>query len=467
MSKLCSDLRQAIVSAGLRDGMTVSFHHHLRNGDYVLNMVLQEAAQLGIRDLTVNASSLFDCHQPLIDHIRNGVVTGLITDYVSAGIGRAISGGILKKPVTFLTHGTRPSNILNGNHHIDIAFLAAPTSDCEGNCSGKYGPSACGSLGYAFADAQRADRVVIISDNLVEYPLPDPSITEDLVDFVVKVEAIGNPAGIVSGTTQMPKDPIALKIADYAAQAIHASGLVKDGFSFQTGAGGASLAVADHIKRIMLRENIHGSYALGGITGYMVDMLESGCFQAIQDVQCFDLEAVRSIRENPKHIEITAAQYASPTARSTAASHLDVVVLWATQIDTDFNINVHTDSNNLIMGGSGGHTDVAAEAKLTVIVAPLSRARMSIVVDRVFTVSTPGSDVDLLVTQYGIAVNPRRPELKAALESARLPVADIQALQRLAVSLNGPAKPFQPPKDHVVAQVFGRNNQVQDLIYGI
>ncbi len=467
MSKLCSDLRQAIVSAGLRDGMTVSFHHHLRNGDYVLNMVLQEAAQLGIRDLTVNASSLFDCHQPLIDHIRNGVVTGLITDYVSAGIGRAISGGILKKPVTFLTHGTRPSNILNGNHHIDIAFLAAPTSDCEGNCSGKYGPSACGSLGYAFADAQRADRVVIISDNLVEYPLPDPSITEDLVDFVVKVEAIGNPAGIVSGTTQMPKDPIALKIADYAAQAIHASGLVKDGFSFQTGAGGASLAVADHIKRIMLRENIHGSYALGGITGYMVDMLESGCFQAIQDVQCFDLEAVRSIRENPKHIEITAAQYASPTARSTAASHLDVVVLGATQIDTDFNINVHTDSNNLIMGGSGGHTDVAAEAKLTVIVAPLSRARMSIVVDRVFTVSTPGSDVDLLVTQYGIAVNPHRPELKAALESARLPVADIQALQRLAVSLNGPAKPFQPPKDHVVAQVFGRNNQVQDLIYGI
>lgn len=65
----------------------------------------------------------------------------------------------------------------------------------------------------------------------------------------------------------MPKDPIALKIADLAAQAIDASGLLKDGFSFQTGAGGASLAVAEYLKQIMLRKNIKGSFALGGITG--------------------------------------------------------------------------------------------------------------------------------------------------------------------------------------------------------
>ena len=274
-----------------------------------------------------------------------------------------------------------------------------------GNCSGKYGPSACGSLGYAFADAMKADRVVVITDNLVDYPLAGASITEDYVDFVVRVDAIGNPAGIVSGTTRMPKDPIALKIADYAAQAIDASGLLREGFSFQTGAGGASLAVADYVKRIMEQKNVKGSFALGGITGYMVDMLQAGLFQAIQDVQCFDLRAVESIRENPKHQEITAAQYASPTAKSTAASNLDVVVLGATQIDTDFNVNVHTDSNGYIIGGSGGHTDVAAEAKLTVIVAPLSRARMSIVVDKVLTVSTPGESVDFLVTQYGIAVS--------------------------------------------------------------
>lgn len=467
MTKLCNDLRQAITNAGLKDGMTISFHHHLRNGDYVVNMVLAQAAQMGFKSLTINASSLFDCHQPLIGHIKSGLVTGIETDYISAGVGRAISEGIMEKPVVFRSHGTRPADILSGKSHIDVAFIAAPTSDEMGNCTGKYGSSACGSLGYAFADAMCADKVIIITDNLVPYPLTDASISENYVDFVVKVEAIGDPAGIVSGTTRMPKDPIALIIADYAARAIESSGLLKDGLSFQTGAGGASLAVADYLKRIMLAKNIHGSYALGGITGYMVDMLESGCFQAIQDVQCFDLRAVQSLRENPKHFEITAARYASPTAKSTAASSLDVVVLGATQIDTDFNVNVHTDSNGYIIGGSGGHTDVAAGAKLTIIVAPLSRARMAIVVDKVLTVSTPGHFVDLLVTQYGIAVNPARPELKTRLEAARLPVVDIHELRRMAVDINGPAALFAPKKERVVGQVLGLNSEISDLIYAV
>ncbi len=467
MRKLCENLRTAMEKAGLQSGMTISFHHHLRNGDYVLNMVLEAAAEMGLRDLTVNASSVFDCHAPLVDHIKNGVVTGLEANYISAAVGKAISEGVLAKPVIFRSHGTRPSDIMTGRSHIDVAFVAAPTSDTMGNCSGKYGPSACGSLGYAFADAQCADKVVIVTDNLVDYPLTDASITENYVDFVVKVDAIGDPRGIVSGTTRMPKDPIALKIADYAAQAIDASGLLKEGFSFQTGAGGASLAVADYVKRIMLERKIQGSFALGGITGYMVDMLEAGCFKAIQDVQCFDLRAVQSIRENSKHMEITAAQYASPTAKSTAASNLDVVVLGATQIDTDFNVNVHTDSNGYIIGGSGGHTDVAEEAKLTVIVAPLSRARMSIVVDKVLTVSTLGKSVDLLVTQYGIAVNPGRPELAEALKAAHLPVKDIRDLRKMAVEINGPANPSIHLTDRVVGNVLGRNSQIQDVIYAV
>ena len=248
-----------------------------------------------------------------------------------------------------------------------------------GNCSGKYGPSACGSLGYAFADAMKADKVIVVTDYLMDYPMTDASITEDYVDYVVKVDAIGNPKGIVSGTTRMPKDPIALKIAELAAQAIDASGLLKDGFSFQTGAGGASLAVADYVKRIMLQRNIKGGYALGGITGYMVDMLEAGCFQAIQDVQCFDLRAVQSIRENHKHMEITAAQYASPQAKSTAASNLDVVVLGATEIDTDFNVNVHTDSNGFIIGGGVifGVTGGVTEAVLRRLAADHDPATLS------------------------------------------------------------------------------------------
>ena len=465
MRKICDNLRDAIQRSGLTDGMTVSFHHHLRNGDYVLNLVLAEIAAMGFKDINVNASSMFDIHEPIFDHVKNGVVTGIETDYVSARIGKHISRGELPKPVIFRTHGGRPSDILRDASPIDVAFIAAPTADTMGNCSGKYGKSACGSLGYAFADAMKAKKVVVVTDNLVPYPMTDPSITEDYVDFVVQVDAIGDPRGIVSGTTQMPKDPIALKIAETASRAIEASGLLVDGFSFQTGAGGATLATADYVKRIMIEKGIKGSFALGGITGYMVDMLEAGCFEAIQDVQCFDLKAVESIRTNPRHMEITAAHYADPRGKSTAASNLDVVMLGATQIDTDFNVNVHTDSNGYIMGGSGGHTDVAEEAKLTIIAAPLSRARLSIVVDKVMTVSTPGKTVDMLVTQFGIAVNPNRSELAERLREAKLNVVDIRDLRAMAVSINGEAKPYERVSDKVVAVVLGRNGEQQDVIY--
>ena len=307
-SKLVNSIREAVRLSGLKDGMTVSFHHHLRNGDFVLNLVMDEIARQGIRDLTVNASSLFDAHAPLLSHIENQVVTQLQTNYMAAGLGRAISQGCMEKPVQFRTHGGRPSDISLGRTPIDVAFIAAPTADPMGNCSGKYGPSACGSLGYAFADAMYAKKVVVITDNLVPYPLQDWSIPENYVDFVVRVDAIGNPKGIVSGTTQITRDPVGLVMASHAAQVIKHSGLLKDGFSFQTGAGGASLAAAKFLKDIMLEERIQGSFGLGGITGYMVDMLQAGCFQSLMDVQCFDLKAVESIRSDPRHQEISSMQ---------------------------------------------------------------------------------------------------------------------------------------------------------------
>ena len=267
MSKVVNSIKEVVALAGIRDGMTVSFHHHLRNGDFVLNMVMEEIAAQGHKDIYINASSLFDVHVPVLEHIKNGVVTGISADYIAAGVGRAISQGIMEKPVQFRTHGGRPSDIKKGVSPIDVAFIAAPTADTMGNCSGKYGKSACGSLGYAFADAMFAKKVVVITDNLVPYPLQDFSISEDWVDYVVPVEAIGNPKGIVSGTTQITRDPVGLVMAAHAAKVIEHSGLLKDGFSFQTGAGGASLAAAKFLKDIMLEKQIQGSFGLGGITG--------------------------------------------------------------------------------------------------------------------------------------------------------------------------------------------------------
>ena len=308
--------------------------------------------------------------------------------------------------------------------------------------------------------------MIVITDNLVPYPMQDYSISEDYVDYVVAVDAIGDPKGIVSGTTQITRDPVGLVMASHAAQVIAHSGLLKDGFSFQTGAGGASLAAAKFLKDIMLKEGIQGSYGLGGITGYMVDMLHAGCFKSLLDVQCFDLKAVESIRTDPRHMEISAMRYASPSSKSAAVDSLDVVILGATEIDTDFNVNVHTDSNGYIMGGSGGHSDTAAGAKLSMIIAPMFRARLPIVTDHVKCISTPGKDIDVLVTQGGIAVNPKNKELTEKLIAAGLPIVDIHELKEKTERITGAPRQV-PHGDRVVAEVISRYGDLQDQIYSV
>ena len=142
--KLVASIREAIIASGLKDGMTVSFHHHLRNGDVVLNMVMEEIANLGIKDLVLNASSVFDIHAPALEeHIQNHVVRKINTNYMSAGLGHRISEGLMEEPVEFRTHGGRPRDIALGNTPIDVAFIAAPAADtwqcsCGNTASGKF-----------------------------------------------------------------------------------------------------------------------------------------------------------------------------------------------------------------------------------------------------------------------------------------------------------------------------------------
>ena len=466
-NKCVSSLSEAIRLSGLRDGMTVSFHHHFREGDRLLNQVMLEIEKMGIRDLTINASSLFNVHAPVVmELIRKGVVTGIETNYMTGGFGQEISRGILKKPVVFRSHGGRDAALWTGEAHIDVAFIGAPTADPMGNMAAATGPAACGTLGYAYMDAVKADKVIAVTDNLVPYPALPISIPEQYVDYVVKVDQIGDPNGIVSGATKITKDPVALCIARYTASVIEHSGRLDEQFVFQTGAGGISLAAAHFLKELMLRKGVQGAAVIGGITSYCVDLLESGCFRSILDTQCFDLKAIKSIQNDPRHTEMSIFQYASPVARSTAADSLSAVILGATEIDLDFNVNVHTNSSGYIIGGSGGHTDVAAGADITIITAPLIRARQPIVSEHVTTVSTPGKHIDVLATQYGIAVNPLRPELQDRLKKAGLPIVSIERLKQIADELCGIPQPA-PTTDIPVAEVLYRTKEHQDWIYKV
>src|SRR3954468_14474304 len=266
-SKVLPSIRAAIEACGLRDGATVSFHHHLRNGDDVIRAVMAEIAALGLRDIGVAASSLFPVHAPLVEHIRSGVVTGIASGYISGPVAEAIVRGWLAAPARMHTHSGRAPAIQTGDTPIDVPFVAAPTADVYGNLNGVEGKSACGTLGYPMVDVKHADRVVAITDNLVPYPACPIDITQEDVDYVVPVESIGDPRQIVSGSTRVTDKPEGLKIAATAAQVIAASGLLTDGFSFQTGAGGVSLAVAACLKDVMATRGIVGSFAAGGITG--------------------------------------------------------------------------------------------------------------------------------------------------------------------------------------------------------
>ena len=387
--KVLDNLDQVFDKLDLKDGMTISFHHHLRNGDHVLNMVLEGLAKRGLKDLTVAASSIFPIHEPLVEHIENGVVTGLVSNYISGPVAETISKGKLKKPAIMQTHGGRARAIESGDLHIDVAFIAAPTVDTYGNINGVYGDAACGTLGYAISDAEYADKTIAITDNLVPFPACPIQISQVFVDYVVRVESIGDPKGIVSGTTKITKEPVALIIAKRAAEVIKASGLVKEGMSFQTGAGGTSLAVAAELKEIMQREGVVGSFASGGITGYLVEMLEEGLFKTLFDVQCFDLRAIDSFRNNPTHQAMPASMYGNPHTKGAVVNCLDIMILGATEIDTAFNVNVTTGSNGVVMGGSGGHSDTAAGAKLSIVVTNLMKSRIPIIKDQVTTITTP------------------------------------------------------------------------------
>jgi citrate lyase subunit alpha/citrate CoA-transferase len=461
--KLVATIDQVIEAAGLRDGMTISFHHHFRNGDYVLNMVVEAIARRGIKGLTLAPSSLNDVNDVIIPYIEQGVITAIETSGARGKLGRLITAGKLAKPVVIRSHGGRARAIEAGELKIDVAFIGAPCCDTYGNINGIDGKSACGSMGYAMIDAACADTVIAITDNLVAHPLLPVSIPQTNVDYIVVVNSIGDPKGIASGALRISRDPRELLIAEYATGVIEHSGYFKDGYSLQLGSGGASLAAAKFIAEKMQAQGITASFGIGGITAPFVEMLEEGLLQMIYDVQDFDVASIKSIKNNAKHMEMSASFYANPHNRGPIVNCLDVVILSATEIDVDFNVNVITDSNGVVMGASGGHSDAAAGAGLAIVVAPLLRGRLPMVLDKVHTVVTPGESVDVVVTERGVAINPRRKDLLENLHGKGLPVFTIEELQKMAHDLTGKPEPVAVT-DEVVAVVEYRDGTIIDVI---
>lgn len=463
--KRLDSILEAVRLSGLKDGMTVSFHHHLRNGDRVVVQVMEAIHSLGIRDLHLAASGLFACQDALAPMIEDGTITRISVSTFGPGeIAKAISHGKLKHPAVMYTHGGRSRAIEAGELHIDVAFIAAPACDCRGNLNGSHGKSACGCLSYAYADAAYADCVVAVTDNLVGYPCVPAEIHEDLVDYVVTVDSLGDPAGIVSGAMKVTQDPRQLEIAQVTAELLDRAGYLREGMSFQTGIGSISLAVASKVGDIMRAKGIRGSFGSGGISGYMADMLEEGLFRSLWDVQCFDLRAVENLRDDPRHLIMSGSQYANPENKGCVVDRLDIVILGALEVDTDFNLNVTTGSDGTIRSASGGNADTAAGSRISLVVSSLmKKGGRSLVRGWVTTVTTPGETVDCVVTDYGIAINPRRMDLLEALRGSGLNLVPIERLHEIALGL-GAVEETPVVGDRIVGIVEYRDGSVIDVV---
>jgi len=213
----------------------------------------------------------------------------------------------------------------------------------------------------------------------------------------------------------------------------------------------------------MLERGITGSFGVGGMTGVFAEMMEEGLFKMMFDVQSFDIPAIDSIKKNSNHLEMSASYYANPHNSGAIVNNLDAVILSATEVDVDFNVNVITDSNGVIMGASGGHSDTAAGAKLTIVVAPLLRGRLPMVKDAVHTVVTPGETVDAIVTERGIAINPKRVDIIDNLKNSGLPIMSIHELKDIAYKLCGKPEAIQL-SDEIVGVVEYRDGTIIDVI---
>ena len=171
-------------------------------------------------------------------------------------------------------------------------------------------------------------------------------------------------------------------------------------------------------------------------------MLEDGLTDYILDGQTFDLEGVRSMRENPGHLNTSPFTSYNYHGKGNFASMVDVVVLGATEVDVDFNANVVTHSDGRLLHGIGGWQNCLS-AHCTVLALPSLRDRIPVVVDRVTTLCGPGELIDVVATERGLCINPAREDLLEAARSTSVPILEIRDLKRQVDRLCGgpPAAP--------------------------
>ena len=213
----------------------------------------------------------------------------------------------------------------------------------------------------------------------------------------------------------------------------------------------------------MREKNIHMSFGAGGMSKPMCDLLEEGLVNCLLDTQDFDVPSIENLISNPKHYSITTKEYADPFCKGAVVNKLDFVILGTLEADIHFNCNVVVSSEGELMGAQGGHPDTAAGAKCTIVITPLLQGRIPTIRNQVTTVTTPGETVDVIVTDYGIAINPKRQDLLEVAENAHLPIKTIEELRDIAYHMAKEPVPLEY-EEKVVAIIEARDGTIMDVV---
>ena len=459
-SSKVTNLPDALKKCGLEDGMTLSFHHQLRNGDFVINQTLEAVRNLGVKNIMMAQTAIFNVHNPVIDFIKGGTVNR-IEGSLNGAVGDYVSRNPLPYPVVLRSHGGRWAAVKTGEIHIDIAVIAASAADERGNATGVIGESAFGPISYSQVDSMHADKVIIVTDNVADYPLKFQEIQERHVDYLAQVDKIGNPKNIMSGTTKITEDPMKLKIAHDCVDLMDAAGLIKDGMIFQSGAGGISLAAVKYLGDRLEEKDVVASTATGGLTKLICDIYKAGRVKNIYYSQVFDDYSVKFIQDD-LGMPADIGHYADPTSKGRTIDGLDTVVLGATEVDINFNVNVNTHSDGRMLHGIGGHQDTAAGSSLCIISCPVFRKTNPIVLEKVTTITTPGDVVDAIVTNEGIAINPKRKDLIEKIKGS-INIVPIEDLKDMAYDATGGPQELEF-EDRIVGCTKWFDGTVLDII---
>jgi citrate lyase subunit alpha/citrate CoA-transferase len=466
----------------IEDGDVISYPHYYRFGDKGLEMVVKALRKQKKKGIILYANAIFDHTDPwLFEAFRDGTLAGLYGNVYRKFGAHVMAGELLPWVTVGFSHGNRVRKLQTGEVHIKAAFAPVPLADQCGNATGLKGPDEqlCGPLGLAAADWEFADYTCLLAGEVSSNLIVPYSLSMEQTDFVVPVDCPGQSSGIGSGTLDLDKvrsQPLNARIAENVLNVMKAADIVKDQFSFQVGAG-AGLIVLDSIRTMLKEAGIQAGFSIGGVTSMHVDMLEEGSIRHLLHGQLFEpsRKVIHSLLDNPSHQEITAGYYASVANKECAVNLLDLAVLSALEVDLDFNVNTVC-ANGRIIGGIGGGQDVAAGAGLTIIFLPLATGKKGLgfpkIQEQVYTRTTPGDVIDVVVTEEYAAVNPksRSPYRDAILENGRefgLELLPIETLRQKAVDAAqemGKIPPRSETTDDILHAVEWRDGTLLDVI---